>query len=79
MPKGSMGFPVIGETCHWLFQVSARLRGWWDGEGGMGKCGHRGAAAHGSVAPELRGLRCVWDAPGSQGCVWRQGSRVPPV
>lgn len=24
MPKGSMGFPFIGETCHWLLQVSAR-------------------------------------------------------
>eukprot|EP00064_Thunnus_orientalis_P020944 superscaffoldBa00006065_g21096 len=23
MPKGSMGFPFIGETCHWLLQVSA--------------------------------------------------------
>ncbi|KAL1271544.1 hypothetical protein QQF64_030560 [Cirrhinus molitorella] len=23
MPKGSMGFPIIGETCHWFFQVSA--------------------------------------------------------
>lgn len=22
MPKGSMGFPFIGETCHWLLQVS---------------------------------------------------------
>ncbi|KPP74584.1 cytochrome P450 26B1-like, partial [Scleropages formosus] len=22
MPKGSMGFPFIGETCHWLVQVS---------------------------------------------------------
>lgn len=21
MPKGSMGFPFIGETCHWLLQV----------------------------------------------------------
>lgn len=23
MPKGSMGFPFIGETCHWLLQVRA--------------------------------------------------------
>ncbi|ROJ33115.1 Cytochrome P450 26B1 [Anabarilius grahami] len=23
MPKGSMGFPIIGETCHWFFQVRA--------------------------------------------------------
>ncbi|XP_006629157.1 cytochrome P450 26B1 [Lepisosteus oculatus] len=22
MPKGSMGFPIVGETCHWLFQGS---------------------------------------------------------
>lgn len=27
MPKGSMGFPFIGETCHWLLQVSAARRG----------------------------------------------------
>lgn len=25
MPKGSMGFPIVGETCHWLVQVSATL------------------------------------------------------
>lgn len=30
MPKGSMGFPFIGETCHWLVQVS-----------GMGRTGER--------------------------------------
>lgn len=23
IPKGSMGFPLIGETGHWLLQVSA--------------------------------------------------------
>lgn len=26
MPKGSMGFPFIGETCHWLVQVSVMGR-----------------------------------------------------
>lgn len=26
MPKGSMGFPFIGETCHWLVQVSGMGR-----------------------------------------------------
>lgn len=25
IPKGSMGFPLIGETGHWLLQVSALL------------------------------------------------------
>lgn len=23
MPRGSMGFPFVGETCHWLLQVRA--------------------------------------------------------
>lgn len=34
MPKGSMGFPFIGETCHWLLQVSA-LSGRGGGGGGL--------------------------------------------
>ena len=33
MPKGSMGFPFIGETCHWLLQVSAHVC-WDTGRGG---------------------------------------------
>ncbi|MEQ2211164.1 hypothetical protein XENOCAPTIV_025805 [Xenoophorus captivus] len=36
MPKGSMGFPFIGETCHWLLQVrsASELRpGLGDGPG----------------------------------------------
>lgn len=27
IPKGSMGFPLIGETGHWLLQVRRALRG----------------------------------------------------
>lgn len=38
MPKGSMGFPFIGETCHWLVQVS-----------GMGERGRQGGREGGKV------------------------------
>lgn len=57
MPKGSMGFPFIGETCHWLLQVSGAVGAGREG-GGLG------GARHGVWVQ--RGSRCLcagteWD------------------
>lgn len=55
MPKGSMGFPFIGETCHWLLQVSAPS-GLGGGALGGARLGVWVSAAPGVCAGSERGL-----------------------
>lgn len=48
LPKGSMGFPLVGETFHWLLQVSP------GGEGKGAAAGHRLGSRRSAPRPALR-------------------------
>lgn len=47
IPKGTMGFPLVGETFHWLLQVSAA---------GAGVSAGGGGGASGTGRPKSRAI-----------------------
>lgn len=52
IPKGTMGFPLVGETFHWLLQVSAAGAG--EAPGWVSAAGRR--AATGTGRPKSRAI-----------------------
>lgn len=56
MPKGSMGFPFIGETCHWLVQVSGMGRD--GGKFRLRRGARRSAVTSRCLRRQTTGRRC---------------------